>query len=113
VPHGEMVKGESGSIGAAGVIATAGGVLFAASANDGYLRSYDAATGKELWRTQLPAPSNATPMTYAVNGRQYLVIAAGGHGFIGKGQSDEVIAYALPPMLTTKPPAADKPRRKR
>jgi quinoprotein glucose dehydrogenase len=96
VAHGEMVKGEPGSIGDGGVIATAGGVLFAASTNDPYLRAYDSATGKELWRGELPVPSNTTPMTYAINGRQYVVIVAGGHGFIGKGKSDQVIAFALP-----------------
>ncbi len=96
VPHGEMVKGESGSIGDGGVIATAGGLIFAASTNDPWLRAYDSKTGTELWSGRLPVPSNATPMTYSVKGKQYVVIAAGGHGFIGKGQSDEVIAYALP-----------------
>ena len=96
VPHGEMVKGESGSMGDGGVIATAGGLIFAASSNDPWLRAYNSTTGRELWRGQLPVPSNATPMTYSAKGRQYVVIAAGGHGFIGKGQSDEVVAYALP-----------------
>jgi quinoprotein glucose dehydrogenase len=91
-----MVKGESGSIGDGGVIATAGGLIFAASTNDPWLRAYDSKTGTELWSGRLPVPSNATPMTYSVKGKQYVVIAAGGHGFIGKGQSDEVIAYALP-----------------
>jgi quinoprotein glucose dehydrogenase len=96
VAHGVMVQGEPGSMGIGGVIVTAGGLLFAASTNDPYLRAYDSASGKELWRGNLPVASNATPMTYGVNGRQYVVIAAGGHGFIGTGKSDEVIAFALP-----------------
>jgi quinoprotein glucose dehydrogenase len=96
VPHGVMVKGESGSVGDGGVIVTAGGLVFAASTNDPWLRGYDSKTGKELWRGQLPVPSNATPMTYSVHGRQYVVIAAGGHGFIGMGKNDQVIAFALP-----------------
>ena len=96
VPHGVMAKGESGSMGDGGVIATAGGLIFAASTNDPWIRAYNSTTGKELWRGALPVPSNATPMTYSIRGRQFVVIAAGGHGFIGNGQSDEVIAYALP-----------------
>jgi len=96
VPHGEMAKGEAGSIGVAGIIVTAGGLVFGASTNDPLLRAYDSATGQELWRGTLPAPANATPMTYEAAGRQYVVIAAGGHGFVGKGKSDEVVAFALP-----------------
>jgi quinoprotein glucose dehydrogenase len=96
VPHGEMVKGEPGSVGVGGVIVTAGGLLFAASTNDAYLRAYDSKTGKELWRGALPAAANATPMTYSVHGRQFVVIVAGGHGFMGRGKSDAVIAFALP-----------------
>jgi quinoprotein glucose dehydrogenase len=96
VAHGQMTKGELGSVGDGGVIATAGGLLFAASTNDALIHAYDSATGTELWHAQLPAPSNATPMTYLVGGRQYVVIAAGGHGFIGKGKSDAVVAFALP-----------------
>jgi quinoprotein glucose dehydrogenase len=102
VPHGEMAKGESGSAGVGGVIATAGGVLFAASTNDAFLRAYDSASGRELWRGVLPVASNATPMSYAVNGRQYVVIAAGGHGFVGEGKSDEVVAFALPVTAAAK-----------
>jgi len=96
VPHGEMASGEAGSIGVAGVIVTAGGLVFGASTNDAYLRAYESSTGKELWRGTLPAPANATPMTYEADGHQYVVIAAGGHGFVGKGKSDEVVAFALP-----------------
>ncbi len=96
VPNGQMTKEGPGSIGDGGVIATAGGLLFVASTNDSLLHAYDSTSGQELWQGRLPAPSNATPMTYTVGGRQYVVIAAGGHGFIGHGQSDEVVAFALP-----------------
>ena len=96
VAHGHMANGEKGTVGAGGLINTAGGLLFGASTNDRLLRAYDTSTGQELWHGSLPAPANATPMTYSVHGRQYVVVSAGGHGFIGEGKSDAVIAFALP-----------------
>lgn len=96
VPHGTSRSGELGSIGAGGTITTGGGLVFAASTNDARLRAYSTEAGRELWSGGLPAPANATPMTYESQGRQFVVIAAGGHGFIGKGQSDAVVAFALP-----------------
>jgi quinoprotein glucose dehydrogenase len=104
VPHGEMAKGYSGSVGAGGVIATAGGLVFAASTNDPFLRAYDSANGKLLWRGILPAPANATPMTYISHGRQYVVIAAGGHVSLGTGTSDQVVAFALPTKAKSSKP---------
>jgi quinoprotein glucose dehydrogenase len=102
VAHGSMGDGGTGSIGTAGPIVTAGGLVFVAASSDPYLRAYDAAIGTELWRGSLPAPANATPMSYAVNGRQFVVIAAGG-SFMGgilnsryAKQDDTVIAFALP-----------------
>ena len=92
-----MVKGYAGSAGDGGVIATAGGLVFGASTYDPYLRAYNSHTGQELWRGKLTVPSQATPMSYAANGRQYVVIAAGGHAFLGSGTRDQVIAFALPP----------------
>ena len=53
-------------------------------------------TGKTLWRVRLPAGGNATPMSYAINGRQYVLIAAGGHGGLGTKTGDYLVAYALP-----------------
>jgi quinoprotein glucose dehydrogenase len=80
-----------------GSIVTAGGLVFVAAALDGYLRAFDIETGAELWRDRLPAGGNATPMTYAgASGRQYVVIAAGGHGKLGTRRGDWVVAYALP-----------------
>jgi quinoprotein glucose dehydrogenase len=96
IPHGEMVKEELGSFGRGGLIATGGGLLFAASTADAYLRAYDSKTGRELWRGKLPASANATPMTYMWRGRQYVVIAAGGDQMVNKRQSDTLIAFALP-----------------
>jgi quinoprotein glucose dehydrogenase len=65
---------------------------------DGVLRAFDVETGAELWSDRLPAGGNATPMTYRLSGhgRQYLVIAAGGHGKPGTRRGDRVVAYALP-----------------
>lgn len=95
VAHGEMIKDLPGSIGLGGTIVTAGGLVFAASTNDPRLRAYDKDTGQELWRALLPASANATPMTYEAKGRQYVVIAVGGHRRPGD-ESDVVMAFALP-----------------
>jgi quinoprotein glucose dehydrogenase len=77
---------------------TAGGLVFIGAAMDNYLRAFDVDTGKELWKARLPAGAQATPMTYRLseNGKQYVVIAAGGHGKAGTKLGDYVIAYALP-----------------
>jgi quinoprotein glucose dehydrogenase len=75
---------------------TAGGLVFTAAAMDNYLRGFDSETGKEVWRYELPAGGQATPMTYTMKGKQYLVIAAGGHGKLGTMQGDYVIAFVLP-----------------
>ena len=79
-----------------GPIATAGGVAFLTSTMDAYIRAYDVGTGQQLWQDRLPAGGQSTPMTYAVDGRQYVVTAAGGHGSFGTRTGDYVIAYALP-----------------
>ena len=82
-----------------GPIATAGGLVFAAAAMDGYLRAFDIETGAELWKYKLPAGGQATPMTYrgGASQRQYLVISAGGHGPLGTARGDYVMAFALAP----------------
>jgi quinoprotein glucose dehydrogenase len=86
-----------GSIGFGGPIITATGLVFIAGTFDPYIRAFDVQTGKELWKAQLPASGNATPMTYSVNGRQYLVIAAGGHPKITEESlNDALVAFALP-----------------
>jgi len=86
-----------GSLSLGGPIATAGGLVFIAGTVDGFLRAFDVETGKELWKAQLPAGANATPMTYrASNGKQYVVIAAGGHPKITEEkQGDAMLAFAL------------------
>lgn len=80
-----------------GPIVTAGGLVFIAAAMDDYLRAYDTETGRELWKARLPAGGQATPMTYRYQGRQYVVVAAGGHSFSGTRLGDSLVAYALPP----------------
>ena len=78
-----------------GPIVTAGGLVFIAAAQDEKLRAFDKATGKLLWDAKLPAAGYATPSTYAVGGRQFVVIAAGG-GKLGSKSSDTYVAFALP-----------------
>lgn len=87
---------EWGSINLAGPTTTAGGLVFVAATLDNHLRAFDTETGKLLWQDELPAGGQATPMSYAVDGKQYVVIAAGGHGKLGTTLGDYVIAYALP-----------------
>ncbi|WP_120296493.1 glucose/quinate/shikimate family membrane-bound PQQ-dependent dehydrogenase [Paraburkholderia sp. BL23I1N1] len=79
-----------------GPIVTAGGVAFIGATADNYIRGFDVNNGKQVWEARLPAGGQATPMSYSVNGRQYVVIAAGGHGSFGTKLGDYVIAYALP-----------------
>ena len=79
-----------------GPIATAGGIVFIGAALDRFIRAFDIETGRELWRGPLPGGARATPMTYAINGRQFVVIAVGGNEDWGKG--DYIVAFALPQL---------------
>jgi quinoprotein glucose dehydrogenase len=81
-----------------GPIATAGDLVFVGAALDSYFRAFDIETGRELWKHRLPAGGQATPMTYRAgrNQRQFVVIAAGGHGVLNTPRGDYVIAFALP-----------------
>ena len=80
-----------------GPIVTAGGVAFLSGTIDNFVRAYDVSNGAQLWESRLPAGGQATPMTYRGNdGRQYLLVAAGGHGSLGTKAGDYLIAYALP-----------------
>ncbi len=79
-----------------GPIVTAGGVAFIGATADNFIRAFDVNNGKQLWEARLPAGGQATPMSYSINGKQYVVIAAGGHGSFGTKLGDYVIAYALP-----------------
>ena len=86
---------DSGTEQYGGPIVTAGGLVFIAATQDAKFRAFDSATGKLLWETSLPAAGYATPATYSVDGRQYIVIAAGG-GKLGTPSGDAYVAYALP-----------------
>ncbi len=79
-----------------GAVVTAGGLVFIAAATDDLIRAIDLRTGKVVWQDALPAGGQATPMTYSIGGRQYLVIMTGGHHFMETPIGDQVIAYALP-----------------
>jgi quinoprotein glucose dehydrogenase len=81
-----------------GSLATAGGLIFIGASQDRQFRAIDISNGRELWRTELPAIGAATPMTYrsAKTGKQYVVIAAGGHPGLPGPSGGNLIAYALP-----------------
>ncbi|MBB3147181.1 quinoprotein glucose dehydrogenase [Phyllobacterium trifolii] len=82
--------------GIGGPMITAGGVAFLSAAVDDYLRAYDVTNGNQLWEARLPAGGQSTPMSFALNGKQYVVMVAGGHGSVGTKPGDYVIAYTLP-----------------
>jgi quinoprotein glucose dehydrogenase len=85
-----------GSISLGGPITTAGGLVFIGATRDNRLRAFDIETGMLLWQFALPAGAQATPMTYEIDGTQYVLIAVGGHGKLGPTLGDYVLAFALP-----------------
>ncbi|HYO30284.1 MAG TPA: PQQ-binding-like beta-propeller repeat protein, partial [Thermomicrobiales bacterium] len=87
---------EWGSPNFGGATTTAAGLVFVAATVDGIFRAFDVETGELLWQAPLPAGGQATPMTYGVGGRQYVAIAAGGHGNLGTQVGDYLMVYALP-----------------
>jgi quinoprotein glucose dehydrogenase len=95
-PFSEYVLGKTGTPNVGGPMVTAGGLVFIGAAMDDYLRAFDAKSGAELWRGRLPAGGQATPMSYMWHGRQFVVIAAGGHSKLNTKRGDEVVAFALP-----------------
>lgn len=102
VPLGYMIDHKSfpesrswGSLSFGGAIATAGNLIFIAGTVDGHLRAFNTTTGQEIWQAALPAGGQATPMSYSIGDKQYLVIAAGGHAKMGTQLGDYVVAYAL------------------
>lgn len=93
---GGLLRSKLGAPNIGGPIMTGGGLIFIGASMDDYLRAFDSNTGKELWRARLPAGGQATPMTYEFDGRQYIVIYAGGHAQLGTRPGDEILAFALP-----------------
>ncbi len=88
-----------GALNLGGPIVTAGGLVFIAGTFDAFIRAFDVETGKELWKARLPRSGHATPMTYRLgaNGKQYVVIAAGGHPKITEESlGDALVAFTLP-----------------
>ena len=77
-------------------MATAGALVFIGATRDNHLRAFDIETGRLLWKALLPAGAQSTPMTYEIAGRQYILIAAGGHGKLGATLGDYVVAFSLP-----------------
>jgi len=104
VPLGSLSSGNPavpmGAPSLGGPIVTAGGLVFIAGTMiDPSLRAFDVETGKEIWKAQLPTSGGATPMTYQTRkgGKQFLVIAAGGHrGVTEEPQNDSIVAFTLP-----------------
>src|SRR5690606_14968516 len=83
--------------GIGGPMITAGGVVFLGATVDDYLRAYDLSSGRQLWSARLPAGGQSTPMSYtSSDGRQFVLIVAGGHGSIGTKAGDYVMAWTLP-----------------
>ncbi|MEP1595995.1 MAG: PQQ-binding-like beta-propeller repeat protein, partial [Halieaceae bacterium] len=79
-----------------GPMSTASGLTFIAATTDFFLRAFDTMTGEELWSARLPTGGHATPMSYqSESGKQYVVIAAGGHYSFGTPPSDHIIAFAI------------------
>jgi quinoprotein glucose dehydrogenase len=104
VPLGSLAPGKPtvpvGAPSLGGPIVTAGGLVFVAGTIiDRSLRAFDVETGKEVWKAQLPTSGGATPMTYQTrkDGKQFLVIAAGGHRSVTEEpQDDSIVAFTLP-----------------
>jgi quinoprotein glucose dehydrogenase len=92
-----MAKGipQTGAESYGGPVITKGGLLFIAGTKDSKLRAYNKKTGDLVWETRLPFPGFATPSTYSVNGKQYIVIACGGTK-LGAKKGESYVAFALP-----------------
>ncbi|MGC1243522.1 MAG: family 16 glycoside hydrolase [Chryseosolibacter sp.] len=91
-----------------GPVATAGGIIFIAATPDEKIRAFEKQTGRILWEYKLPAGVYATPSVYMIEGKEYLVIAAGGGGKNGTKYGDSVIAFALPDEKESQTSSGDK-----
>jgi quinoprotein glucose dehydrogenase len=108
VPLGSFAEAESqgvrnaGTPNMGGAIATAGGLVFIGATLDGKFRAFESKTGKVLWEASVDAPAHSIPATYlGGDGRQYIVIPAGGGGFLQGPTGDSIIAFALPDVKPT------------
>lgn len=97
-PLGTMIAGQSsGSVSSGGPILTAGDLILSASSSDPYLRAFDPESGHEIWRGKIPGAAQATPMTYQIDKRQFVVICVGG---AAKGTAqNSVVAFVLPEKI--------------
>jgi quinoprotein glucose dehydrogenase len=88
---------KTGTAGLGGGISTAGDLVFIGATIDAYFRAFDARNGKELWSTKLEAPAHSIPSTFmGRDGKQYVVVTAGGGGFLRSPTADAVVAFRLP-----------------
>jgi quinoprotein glucose dehydrogenase len=86
----------TGSPNLGGSVVTRGGLIFIGATTDQHIRAFDLQTGREVWKARLPAGGQATPMSYmGEDGRQYIVITAGGHRALTTRYGDYTVAYAL------------------
>ena len=119
VPLGEysaLVKQgirNTGALSFGGAVATAGGLVFVAGTPDEKIRAFEKHSGRLLWEYKLPAASYATPSTFMLDGRQYVVVSAGGGGKNGTKSGDSIVAFALPAtdgLSPSKRTGSDRPR---
>jgi quinoprotein glucose dehydrogenase len=93
-----------GGVEMGGPMVNASGLVFIAASGDRHFRAYDVNNGRELWSDEMPTSGNAVPMSYQVGGRQFVVIAAGGHFTSTSPAGDWLIAYALEEPPEQEPP---------
>jgi quinoprotein glucose dehydrogenase len=86
---------QTGTWNVGGPLVTAGGLVFTGGSDEPYLRAFDSTTGAEVWKGKLPSSAQATPMSYAIHGKQYVVVSAGGHVAFSAAQADTVLGFAL------------------
>ena len=90
-----MIEGLATGMG--GPIVTAGGLVFIGATADEKFRAFDIESGAKLWEVKTPSAAMAIPMTYTMAGRQFIVVASGGHQFMHRQNiTDHIVAYALP-----------------
>ena len=88
---------DTGTLNIGGPIVTASGLIFVGATIDGYFRAFDSRSGKQLWETKLEAAAHSIPMTFmGKDGRQYVVVAAGGGSFLGSPPGTKIVSFALP-----------------